>query len=88
METQRDARVLDRFGPPEDKTPTSCVLVYYDLLGLRPPLPLRLYAKEGRIYKEDPSRLQLTRPRLYLYLPNLQYLSIICLFRCLGRQFS
>jgi hypothetical protein len=32
-------------GLREDNNTTSCVLVYYDLLGSRSPLPLLLYAK-------------------------------------------
>jgi hypothetical protein len=42
----------DRFGLLEDNHPASCVVVYYDLLGLIPPTP-PLYAKGFRVYKED-----------------------------------
>jgi hypothetical protein len=37
-----DTRVLDRFRSPEDNNHRSCVLMYYDMLGSRPPLPLLL----------------------------------------------
>jgi hypothetical protein len=52
METQRGARVLDRFGPPEDNNPTSCVLVYYDQLSFGVHLPHLLYPREGRVTRK------------------------------------
>jgi hypothetical protein len=49
-------------------------------------MSLLLYAKGGggRVYEEDSSRLQLTRPGLYLYLPILQDLSTKYLLNASG----
>jgi hypothetical protein len=50
----RDTRVYIGSGLREDKNLTSCVRqLYYDCFGSRPPLPLLLYAKGGRVYMED-----------------------------------
>jgi hypothetical protein len=60
MVTQETQGFLDRFMPPEDNSPTSCVLVLHMAIDVvvevvdmsfRVPLPLLLYPK-GRGYKE------------------------------------
>jgi hypothetical protein len=58
METQETRGFWIGSGLLEDNNPTSCVLVYYDLVGLRPPPPHPPYICQGsRVYNEDTSQL-------------------------------
>jgi hypothetical protein len=44
-------------GLREDKNPTSCVRLCTMIHWVETHLPLLLYAKGGRVYKEGPSQL-------------------------------
>jgi hypothetical protein len=54
------------------------------IIGLRPPLPLLFYAKGVGFIRKGRVGYNLIQPRLYLYLPILQDLSIYYLLNHLG----